>query len=90
MACFISKAMPANDTEYNCHAKFVAKTCLATHSHRVHTMPLIINSIRAETHTHTADRSNLQTCVQASMQFNNIIVYANLPYVWSCWLLFCN
>ena len=74
MASFNSKAMPASDTDYNCHAEFLAKTCLTTHSHRVHTTPLIINSIRAETHTHTADRSNLHTCVQASMHIIGLII----------------
>ena len=52
MTHFSCKAMPTNNTDYNCHLKVVE---LVNQSYRVHVMPL---SVSVDTHIHIADKIN--------------------------------
>ena len=53
MVCMEAKATPTNDTNYSCHIK-ATELILTNHMWSIshHITPLVINSLRANTHTH--------------------------------------
>ena len=64
------KAMPINDTDYNCHTTAVE---FFNQSYRVHIPQLVINSLGANTYTHTHihTHTHTHTCIYTSAQKNN-------------------